>query len=131
MFDCIQPPPPSTIVVILKATILGPTSGIRADSSFSVHLKEILLVPITFFLMAIQANKDNYFDTGSLAKPPRFNKDNFAFWKTKMKLFLAGSDPQILISSYFSNFGKNVGVKMHPKSSFLYFREIVEDALRS
>ena len=31
--------------------------------------------------MAIQANKDNYFDTGSLAKPPRFNKDNFTFWK--------------------------------------------------
>ena len=45
--------------------------------------------------MAIQANKDNYFDTGSLAKPPRFNKDNFALWKTRMELFLAGSDPQI------------------------------------
>jgi hypothetical protein len=45
--------------------------------------------------MAIQHHKDNYFDTGSLAKPPRFNKDNFALWKTRMELFLAGSDPQI------------------------------------
>ena len=45
--------------------------------------------------MAIQANKDNYFDTGSLTKPPRFNKDNFALWKTRMELFLVGSDPQI------------------------------------
>ena len=45
--------------------------------------------------MTIQANKDNYFDSGSLAKPPRFNKDNFCLWKTRMELFLAGSDPQI------------------------------------
>jgi len=43
--------------------------------------------------MDIQATNDNYFDTGSFAKPPRFNKDNFALWKTRMKLFLAGSDP--------------------------------------
>ena len=45
--------------------------------------------------MDSQANKDNYFDTGSLAKPPRFNKDNFHLWKTRMELFLSGSDPQI------------------------------------
>ena len=45
--------------------------------------------------MDIQANKDNYFDIGSLAKPPRFNKDNFALWKMRMELSLAGSDPQI------------------------------------
>ena len=45
--------------------------------------------------MALQANKDNYNDTGSLAKPPRFNKDNFPLWKTMMTLFLAGSDSQI------------------------------------
>ncbi|KAJ9536147.1 hypothetical protein OSB04_un000680 [Centaurea solstitialis] len=44
--------------------------------------------------MALQA-KDNYFDTGSAGKPPRFNKDNFALWKTRMELFLSGSDPQI------------------------------------
>ncbi|KAJ9564858.1 hypothetical protein OSB04_000824 [Centaurea solstitialis] len=44
--------------------------------------------------MALQA-KDNYFDTGSSGKPPRFNKDNFALWKTRMELFLSGSDPQI------------------------------------
>ncbi|KAJ9538188.1 hypothetical protein OSB04_030921 [Centaurea solstitialis] len=44
--------------------------------------------------MALQA-KDNYFDSGSAGKPPRFNKDNFALWKTRMELFLSGSDPQI------------------------------------
>ncbi|KAJ9561572.1 hypothetical protein OSB04_006732 [Centaurea solstitialis] len=44
--------------------------------------------------MALQA-KDNYFDTGSAGKPPRFNKDNFSLWKTRMELFLSGSDPQI------------------------------------
>ncbi|KAJ9567225.1 hypothetical protein OSB04_003191 [Centaurea solstitialis] len=44
--------------------------------------------------MALQA-KDNNFDTGSFGKPPRFNKDNFALWKTRMELFLSGSDPQI------------------------------------
>ena len=45
--------------------------------------------------MALQASRDNYLDTGSLAKPPRFNRDNFSLWKTRMELFLAGSDPQI------------------------------------
>ena len=45
--------------------------------------------------MALQDNKDNYFDTGSLAKPLRFNKNNFYLWKTRMELFLAGFDPQI------------------------------------
>ena len=45
--------------------------------------------------MDSQANKDNYFDAGSLAKPPRFNKENFSLWKTRMELFLSGSDPQI------------------------------------
>ena len=45
--------------------------------------------------MDVQANKDNYFDTGSLAKPPRFNKDNFPLWINMMELFLSGSDPQI------------------------------------
>ncbi|KAJ9544062.1 hypothetical protein OSB04_023769 [Centaurea solstitialis] len=44
--------------------------------------------------MALQA-KDNYFDTGSAGKPPRFSKDNFSLWKTRMELFLSGSDPQI------------------------------------
>jgi len=43
--------------------------------------------------MDVQANKDNYFDTGPFAKPPRFNKDNFSLWKNRMKLFLSGSDP--------------------------------------
>ncbi|KAJ9542728.1 hypothetical protein OSB04_029234 [Centaurea solstitialis] len=54
--------------------------------------------------MALQA-KDNYFDTGSAGKPPRFNKDNFALWKTRMKLFLSGSDPQI---PYFLENGPHV-----------------------
>ena len=72
------------------------TPLLRADSSFSFCFLEIrsqILKP--FSIMAIQANKDNYFDTGSLAKPPRFSKDNFSLWKTRMELFLAGSDPQI------------------------------------
>ncbi|KAJ9553319.1 hypothetical protein OSB04_017364 [Centaurea solstitialis] len=41
--------------------------------------------------MALQA-KDNYFDTGSLGKPPRFNKDNFTLWKTRMEVFLSVTD---------------------------------------
>ncbi|KAJ9544101.1 hypothetical protein OSB04_023808 [Centaurea solstitialis] len=54
--------------------------------------------------MALQA-KDNYFDTGSSGKPPRFNKDNFALWKTRMELFLSGSDLQI---PYFLENGPHV-----------------------
>ncbi|KAJ9544484.1 hypothetical protein OSB04_024191 [Centaurea solstitialis] len=54
--------------------------------------------------MAFQA-KDNYFDTGSAGKPPRFNKDNFSLWKTRMELFLSGSDPQI---PYFLENGPHV-----------------------
>ncbi|KAJ9558388.1 LOW QUALITY PROTEIN: hypothetical protein OSB04_013002 [Centaurea solstitialis] len=54
--------------------------------------------------MALQA-KDNYFDTGSARKPPRFNKDNFFLWKTRMELFLSGSDPQI---PYFLENGPHV-----------------------
>ncbi|KAJ9541694.1 hypothetical protein OSB04_028200 [Centaurea solstitialis] len=54
--------------------------------------------------MALQA-KDNYSDTGSAGKPPRFNKDNFALWKTRIELFLSGSDPQI---PYFLENGPHV-----------------------
>ncbi|KAJ9561789.1 hypothetical protein OSB04_006949 [Centaurea solstitialis] len=54
--------------------------------------------------MALQA-KDNYFDTGSAGKPPRFNKDNFPLWKTRMELFLSSSDPQI---PYFLENGPHV-----------------------
>ncbi|KAJ9544864.1 hypothetical protein OSB04_024571 [Centaurea solstitialis] len=54
--------------------------------------------------MALQA-KDNYFDIGSTRKPPRFNKDNFALWKTSMELFLSGADPQI---PYFLERGPHV-----------------------
>ncbi|KAJ9541648.1 hypothetical protein OSB04_028154 [Centaurea solstitialis] len=54
--------------------------------------------------MALQA-KDNYFDTGSAGKPPRFNKDNYSLWKTRMELFLSGSDPQI---PYFLEHGPHV-----------------------
>ncbi|KAJ9556551.1 hypothetical protein OSB04_011165 [Centaurea solstitialis] len=54
--------------------------------------------------MALQA-KDNYFDTGSAGKPPRFNKGNFSLWKTRMELFLSGSDPQI---PYFLENGPHV-----------------------
>ncbi|KAJ9536069.1 hypothetical protein OSB04_un000772 [Centaurea solstitialis] len=57
--------------------------------------------------MALQA-KDNYFDTGSAGKPPRFNKDNFALWKTRMELFLSGSDPQI---PYFLENGPHVSTQ--------------------
>ena len=59
--------------------------------------------------MDIQANKNNYFDTGSLTKPPRFNKDNFPLWKSRMKLFLSGSDPQI---SYFMENGPYIATTL-------------------
>src|SRR5581483_11235259 len=45
--------------------------------------------------MATIPTKDSYFDSGSLAKPPRFKPDNFLLWKSRMELFLAGGDPQI------------------------------------
>ena len=45
--------------------------------------------------MALQANKENYFDNGSLAEPPKFNKDNVSLCKTRMKFFRTGSDPHI------------------------------------
>ncbi|KAJ9547324.1 hypothetical protein OSB04_019867 [Centaurea solstitialis] len=54
--------------------------------------------------MALQA-KDNYFDNGSLGKPPRFNEDNFSLWKTRMELFLSGANPQI---PYFLEHGPYV-----------------------
>ncbi|KAJ9544564.1 hypothetical protein OSB04_024271 [Centaurea solstitialis] len=61
--------------------------------------------------MALQA-KDNYFDTGSAGKPPRFKKDNFSLWKTRMELFLSGSDPQI---PYFLENGPHVPTQtVHP-----------------
>ncbi|KAJ9551954.1 LOW QUALITY PROTEIN: hypothetical protein OSB04_015999 [Centaurea solstitialis] len=61
--------------------------------------------------MALQA-KDNYFDTGSAGKPPRFNKDNFSLWKTRMELFLSGSDPQI---PYFLENGPHIPTQtVHP-----------------
>ncbi|KAJ9544134.1 hypothetical protein OSB04_023841 [Centaurea solstitialis] len=61
--------------------------------------------------MALQA-KDNYFDTGSAGKPPGFNKDNFSLWKTRMELFLSGSDPQI---PYFLENGPHVPTQtVHP-----------------
>ncbi|KAJ9545067.1 hypothetical protein OSB04_024774 [Centaurea solstitialis] len=50
-------------------------------------------------------SKDSYFDSGSLAKPPRFMPENFPLWKSRMGLFLAGSDPQI---PYFIEHGTHV-----------------------
>ncbi|KAI3668197.1 hypothetical protein L6452_43274 [Arctium lappa] len=37
----------------------------------------------------------NYYDNGSLSKPPRFSRDNFSLWKNRMMLFLEGVDPTI------------------------------------
>src|SRR5581483_6996051 len=45
--------------------------------------------------MATIPTKDSYFESGSLAKPPRFMPDNFPLLKSRMELFLAGTDPQI------------------------------------
>ncbi|KAJ9548152.1 hypothetical protein OSB04_020695 [Centaurea solstitialis] len=54
--------------------------------------------------MATLPSKDSYFDSGSLAKPPRFMPENFTLWKSRMELFLAGSDPQI-VTTIFSFIG--------------------------
>ena len=59
--------------------------------------------------MDVQANKDNYFDIGSLAKPPSFNKDNFPLWKSRMEFFLSRSDPQI---PYFLENGRHVSTTL-------------------
>ncbi|KAJ9547115.1 hypothetical protein OSB04_019658 [Centaurea solstitialis] len=55
--------------------------------------------------------KDTYFDSGSLAKPPRFNADNFFLWKSRMELFLSGSDPQM---PYFLEHGPYVPTSIIP-----------------
>ncbi|KAJ9545060.1 hypothetical protein OSB04_024767 [Centaurea solstitialis] len=55
--------------------------------------------------------KDAYFESGSLAKPPRFNADNFSLWKSRMELFLSGSDPQI---PYFIEHGPYVPTSIIP-----------------
>ncbi|KAI3718217.1 hypothetical protein L6452_19079 [Arctium lappa] len=44
--------------------------------------------------MALNTNT-NYYDNGSLSKPPRFSRDNFSLWKNRMTLFLEGADPTI------------------------------------
>ncbi|KAI3678122.1 hypothetical protein L6452_37403 [Arctium lappa] len=44
--------------------------------------------------MALNTNT-NYYDNGSLSKPPRFSRDNFALWKNRMMLFIEGVDPTI------------------------------------
>ncbi|KAI3692485.1 hypothetical protein L6452_32301 [Arctium lappa] len=44
--------------------------------------------------MALNTNT-NYYDNGSLSKPPRFSRDNFSLWKNRMMLFLKGADPTI------------------------------------
>ncbi|KAI3697975.1 hypothetical protein L6452_31082 [Arctium lappa] len=44
--------------------------------------------------MALNTNT-NYYDNGSLSKPPRFRRDNFSLWKNRMMLFLEGVDPTI------------------------------------
>ncbi|KAJ9539029.1 hypothetical protein OSB04_031762 [Centaurea solstitialis] len=51
------------------------------------------------------------FESGSLAKPPRFNVDNFSLWKSRMELFLSGSDPQI---PYFLEHGPYVSTSIIP-----------------
>ncbi|KAJ9546602.1 hypothetical protein OSB04_019145 [Centaurea solstitialis] len=55
--------------------------------------------------------KDTYFESGSLAKPPRFNVDNFPLWKSRMELFLSGSDSQI---PYFLEHGPYVPTSIIP-----------------
>ncbi|KAJ9553896.1 hypothetical protein OSB04_017941 [Centaurea solstitialis] len=54
---------------------------------------------------------NTYFESGSLAKPPRFNADNFPLWKSRMELFLSGSDPQI---PYFLEHGPYVPTSIVP-----------------
>ncbi|KAJ9561689.1 hypothetical protein OSB04_006849 [Centaurea solstitialis] len=61
--------------------------------------------------MATFPSKDSYFDSGSLAKPPRFMPENFPLWKSQMELFLAGSIPQI---PYFIEHGPHVPTSKIP-----------------
>ncbi|KAI3681330.1 hypothetical protein L6452_36121 [Arctium lappa] len=44
--------------------------------------------------MALNTNT-NYYDNGSLSKPPRFSRDYFSLWKNRMMLFLEDVDPTI------------------------------------
>ena len=61
--------------------------------------------------MATIPTKDSYFDSGSLAKPPRFMPENFPLWKSRMELFLAGADPQI---PHFIEHGPHIPTSIIP-----------------
>ncbi|KAJ9535340.1 hypothetical protein OSB04_un001549 [Centaurea solstitialis] len=99
---------------LIHSDVWGPTPHPSIGGAFSlIKTKKPSknLVILSSYSMALQA-KDNYFDTGSAGKPPRFNKDNFSLWKTRMELFLSGSDPQI---PYFLENGPHVPTQtVHP-----------------
>ncbi|KAJ9538983.1 hypothetical protein OSB04_031716 [Centaurea solstitialis] len=61
--------------------------------------------------MSTIPSKDSYFDSESLAKPPRFMPKNFPLWKSRMELFLAGVDPQI---PYFIEHGPHLPTYIIP-----------------
>ncbi|KAJ9542229.1 hypothetical protein OSB04_028735 [Centaurea solstitialis] len=94
-----------------KSHLLGTNKWYQSRYKLSFSSLEKSCDPLSSYSMALQA-KDNYFDTGSAGKPPRFNKDNFSLWKTRMELFLSGSDPQI---PYFLENGPHVPTQtVHP-----------------
>ena len=55
--------------------------------------------------------KATYFESVSLAKPPRFIPNNFPLWKSRMEIFLASTDPQI---PYFIEHGPYVPTSIIP-----------------
>ncbi|KAJ9560541.1 hypothetical protein OSB04_005701 [Centaurea solstitialis] len=82
----------------------------RLETSFfflTVHKRNIVSRSTLWRILL----KTHIFESGSLAKPPRFNADNFPLWKSRMELFLSGSDPQI---PYFLEHGPYVPTSIVP-----------------
>ncbi|KAJ9547650.1 hypothetical protein OSB04_020193 [Centaurea solstitialis] len=114
-YICIHCDIQSTIGRAKSAMYNGKSRHIRRRHN---TIKQLLPIGVTLIVsiceihtMATFPSKDSYFDSGSLAKPPRFMPENFPLWKSRMELFLAGADPQI---PYFIEHGPHVPTSIIP-----------------
>ena len=63
--------------------------------SFFSSLGDISKDGLSFLYLNGSSKNQRQHDTRSLAKPPRFSRDNFSLCKFRMRLFFAATDPKI------------------------------------